>query len=61
MDPLSLSAWLARNEKQIEHLIYHVRSNLTELQRSVIVALITTDVHARDMIQILEAKKVSTT
>jgi len=60
MDPLALQAWTARTEKQIEHLIYHVRSNLTELQRCVIVALITADVHARDIIEELEAKKVST-
>ena len=60
MDPLALQGWLGRTEKQIEHLIYHVRSNLSELHRCIIVALITTDVHARDIIEELEAKKVST-
>jgi len=41
-------------------LIFHVRTNLTDLQRCVIVALITTDVHARDIMEELEQKKVST-
>lgn len=41
-------------------MIFHVRTNLTDLQRCVIVALITTDVHARDIMEELEQKKVST-
>jgi dynein heavy chain len=61
MDPLSLQTWLQRNAKQIDHLIFHVRSNLSELHRCIIVALITTDVHARDIIEELEAAKVQTT
>lgn len=60
-DPLALHTWLGRNERQIEHLIFHVRSNLTDLQRHVIVALITTDVHARDIIEELEGRKIQST
>jgi len=36
----------------------HVRSNLTDLQRCVIVALITTDVHARDIVEELKQENV---
>ena len=36
----------------------HVRSNLSDLQRCVIVALITTDVHARDIVEELKQENV---
>lgn len=35
-----------------------MRSNLTDLQRCVIVALITTDVHARDIVEELKREQV---
>ena len=57
---LALQTWKEKNDKQIEHLTYHVRSNLTDLQRHVIVALITTDVHARDIVDELRAAQVLT-
>lgn len=58
---LALQTWKEKNDRQIEHLTYHVRSNLTDLQRHVIVALITTDVHARDIVDELRAAQVLTT
>lgn len=53
-DRLALQTWWDTNETQIGHLTVHVRSNLTDLQRCVIVALITTDVHARDIVDELK-------
>lgn len=53
-DRLALQTWFDRNDKQIEQLTMHVRSNLSDLQRCVIVALITTDVHARDIVEDLK-------
>lgn len=58
LDRLALQTWWDRNDKQIEQLTYHVRSNLTDLQRCVIVALITTDVHARDIVEELKREQV---
>lgn len=58
LDRSALQTWWERNDKQIEQLTMHVRSNLTELQRHVIVALITTDVHARDIIEELKREQV---
>lgn len=50
-----------QNRAQIATLIAMVRGQLTSLQRKVIVALITTDVHAADIVEELEQDKVSTT
>jgi dynein heavy chain, axonemal len=36
-----------------------VRGNLTDLQRKIIVALVTVDVHARDIIEELKNENVS--
>jgi dynein heavy chain, axonemal len=61
VDRMALQAWWDRNDKQIEQLTFHVRSNLTDLQRCVIVALITTDVHARDIVEDLKREQVLST
>jgi len=50
MNPLSLTDWYDVNVNQIEQLTTLVRSDLKPLERKVIVALVTTDVHARDVI-----------
>jgi len=53
-DPLSLQTHFDNQENQLSNLTQHVRSNLTDLQRCIIVALITTDVHARDIVEELK-------
>lgn len=53
-DPLSLQTHFENQETALANLTAHVRSNLTDLQRCVIVALITTDVHARDIVEELK-------
>jgi len=58
-DRLALQTWFDRNDRQIEQLTIHVRSNLTDLQRCVVVALITTDVHARDIVEDLKREQVT--
>ena len=50
MNPLSLTDWYDVNVNQIEQLTTLVRSDLKPLERKVIVALVPTDVHARDVI-----------
>jgi dynein heavy chain len=46
------------NVSQLEQLTILVRGNLTDLQRKVLVALVTTDVHARDIIEEMMNDKV---
>jgi dynein heavy chain len=46
--------------KQLEALTELVRSNLDELQRKIVVALVTTDVHARDITEELNNDRVQT-
>ena len=53
-NPFALSEWFDVNQVQIEGLTLLVRGQLSDLQRFVIVALITTDVHARDIIEDLK-------
>jgi dynein heavy chain len=53
-DRLALQTWWDTNDSQIGQLTIHVRSNLSDLSRCVIVALITTDVHARDIVDELK-------
>ena len=58
-NPFALGEWFDLNQVQIEGLTALVRGNLTDLQRFVIVALITTDVHARDIVEDLRNDQVS--
>jgi len=60
-DPMSLQDWFEKNVQQLKDLTELVRSDLTSLQRKVIVALVTTDVHARDIIEILKNENVAST
>ncbi|KAL7998900.1 putative AAA+ ATPase domain, dynein heavy chain region D6 P-loop domain-containing protein [Plasmopara halstedii] len=46
-----LHVWFQRNLYELNELIVKIRGNLKPLERKVIVALVTTDVHARDMIE----------
>ena len=59
-NPNSLDEWYAVNGAQLQNLVELVRGNLTSLQRKVIVALITTDVHNRDIVEILKNEGVET-
>lgn len=58
-NPLALEDWFNTNVTQIEVLTDLVRGELTDLKRRVIVALITVDVHARDIIEELKVDQVS--
>jgi dynein heavy chain len=53
-----MGEWLQQNIRQLSELTVLVRSNLTKLQRKVIVALVTTDVHARDIVDELYTEAV---
>lgn len=44
---------------ELTKLIVRIRGNLSKLERKVIVALVTTDVHARDIIDELYENKAS--
>jgi dynein heavy chain len=58
-NPLALEDWFNINVSQIEVLTDLVRGELSDLKRRVIVALITVDVHARDIVEELKADQVS--
>jgi dynein heavy chain len=58
-NPFSLQEWYDINETQLGQLTELVRGKLTSLQRKIIVALVTTDVHARDIIENLQKDNVS--
>jgi dynein heavy chain len=49
----TLKTWFTLNVDQLTGLTELVRGKLTRLERKVIVALVTTDVHARDIVEIL--------
>jgi dynein heavy chain len=59
-NPFSLQEWYDMNETQLAQLTELVRGKLTSLQRKIIVALVTTDVHARDIIEDLVKSNVQT-
>lgn len=56
----ALEEWYNANSSQLEVLVELVRGALTPLQRKVIVALITTDVHSRDIVDLLKTEGVET-
>jgi dynein heavy chain len=58
-NPFSLQEWWDQQVIQIEELTVLVRGQLSDLQRHVVVALITTDVHARDIVEDLKAQNVA--
>ena len=51
--------WAATYKEELQRLIIIIRGSLTPLVRSIIVALVTTDVHARDIIDELCERKVT--
>ena len=58
-DPVAaMKAWYDEYVHELLELIVKIRGSLTKLQRKVIVALVTTDVHARDIIEMLYERKV---
>jgi dynein heavy chain len=57
-DVFALNEHYDLNQQQIEALTILVRGNLEDLQRQIIVALITTDVHARDIVGDLRTDNV---
>lgn len=58
-NPFSLDDWFNINVQQIEIMTDLFRGELSDLKRRVVVALITVDVHARDIIEELKADQVS--
>lgn len=50
-DSSSLAEWYNLNYRQLSQLTELVRGGLTQLKHKVIVALITQDVHARDIVE----------
>ena len=57
-DPLSLSTWYDTNVNQLSELTRLIRGQLNKLQRLTLVALITQDVHARDIIDQMKNQSV---
>ncbi|MCV5263830.1 hypothetical protein OFC55_39825, partial [Escherichia coli] len=57
--PGALDAWYGRNVAQLAELTELVRSELSKLERKVVVALVTTDVHARDIVEALRDARVT--
>ena len=54
----ALSDWYDANVKIVKDLCALVRQKISKLERRVIVALVTTDVHARDIAEIISNEKV---
>jgi dynein heavy chain len=54
----SLAVWYNHGLKQLQVLTEMVRGELTELSRKILVALITTDVHNRDIVNQLNTNEV---
>lgn len=60
-NPDSLAEWYNVNVDQLKQLTELVRGKLSSIQRKIIVALVTTDVHARDIVGHLRDANISTT
>ena len=58
-NPLALQDWLDDNNKQLKDLTKLVQGKLEDLQRKIIVALVTTDVHARDIVEQMKDEQVN--
>ncbi|KAJ0412743.1 hypothetical protein ATCC90586_002373 [Pythium insidiosum] len=60
-DPVeAMRTWFERVVYELNELIIKIRGDLTSLERKVIVALVTTDVHARDIVETLWKEQVDT-
>ena len=57
----SMLEWLEQNRSDLKDMTVVVRGELSKLHRKIIAALITIDVHARDIVEELYNEKVSTT
>ncbi len=57
-NPFAVQDFYNENVKEIGFLIDLVRGNLDSVRRKIIVALVTTDVHARDIIEDLQKENV---
>lgn len=60
-NPFALQDFYQVNVVQLTQLIELVRGNLDPIRRKIIVALITCDVHARDIVESLMKEQVSST
>ena len=61
-DPVSnMTVWSDDYKAELQKLIVKIRGPLTKLVRYIIVALVTTDVHARDIIEELLEREVTST
>lgn len=58
-DPTSMYLWQTTNIEQLNKLIELVRSSLESIKHKIIVALITQDVHNRDIIEELAREEVN--
>jgi dynein heavy chain len=58
-NPFALQDWYTVNVAQLTQLIDLVRGNLDSVRRKIIVALVTTDVHARDIVESLVKEQIS--
>ena len=54
LDDNDIGEWYNTNVNQLNELVELIRSDLTALERKTLVALITQDVHYRDIIQSLQ-------
>jgi dynein heavy chain len=54
-----LERWYDKNVQQLTELTELVRSDISKIERKIIVALVTTDVHARDIVEELRTTKVT--
>ena len=54
----TMQTWYQTQLDDLQGLITKIRSDLTSLQRKCVVALVTTDVHARDIVEDLKNKGV---
>lgn len=51
-----MAKWSSEYKTELHKLIIKIRGSLPKLVRMVIVALVTTDVHARDIIEELQVR-----
>jgi dynein heavy chain len=59
-DPFAVEDYFEALRDQLNEFVELIRGQLSTIQRKTLVALITQDVHARDIIEELQAKKVQT-
>ena len=58
-DPYSLNDHLNGNKDQLKQLTELIRGELTDVKRRILVSLITTDIHGRDIVENLDSLKVN--